>query len=125
MEQTIAFPKIFNVTTGKVNLASGRESINDSLYLLLNSMNPELLGDPMYGSNILELSFDYEGPLLEQLLKSKICTAVKLYERRIDLTEENINLIYNEDTVIIQMDYYIKAEGVYNTFSLAMQTAEV
>ena len=85
MEQTIAFPKIFNTTTGKVNLESGSTSINDCLYILLNSMSPELLGDPMYGSNILELSFEYEGTLLEELLRSKILNAISLYERRISL----------------------------------------
>ena len=123
-EKTIAFPKIFNTTTGKVNLASGSESINDCLYLLLNSMSPELLGDPMYGSNILELSFEYEGKLLEELIRSKILNAVTLYEPRISLTSEDINFYYDDETITIEMRYYIKAEGVFTTFALAMQNAQ-
>lgn len=121
MEQTIAFPKIFNTTTGKVNLESGSTSINDCLYILLNSMSPELLGDPMYGSNILELSFEYEGTLLEELLRSKILNAISLYERRISLTAEDINFYYDAETITIELRYYIKAEGSFTTFSLAMQ----
>lgn len=120
MEQTIAFPKIFNTTTGKVNLASGTESINDCLYILLNSMSPELRGDPMYGSNILELSFEYEGPLLEELLRSKILDAIEKYERRILVTAEDITFKYNEETITIELKYFVKAEGVYKQFSLAM-----
>lgn len=124
MEKTIAFPKIFNATTGKVNLESGTKSINDCLYLLLNSMSPEMLGDPMYGSGLLELTFNYQGTLLEELVKSKILNAVSKYERRIEMSENDIQLIYDGDTVIIQLDYYIKAEGTTSTFSLAMQRTE-
>jgi len=124
MERTISFPKIFNATTGKVNLESGVASINDCLYLLLNSMNTEMLGDPMYGSGLLELTFTYQGTLLEELIRSKICNAVRLYERRIEISEDDIQLIYDEDTVIIQMSYYVKAEGTTSTFSLAMQRTE-
>lgn len=120
MEKTIAFPKIFNTTTGKVNVVSGTESINDCLYILLNSMSPELLGDPEYGSNILELSFEYEGALLEELLRSKILNAITKYEHRIDVTSEDINFHYDEETITIELNYYVRAEGVYKTFSLAM-----
>lgn len=124
MEYTIGFPKIFNTSTGKVNVVSGTDSINDCLYILLNSMSPELLGDPMYGSNILELSFEYEGPILEELLRSKILNAVTKYETRISLTSDDINFSYDEETITIEMNYFVKAEGVYKKFALAMQNEQ-
>ena len=120
MNQTISFPNIFNVTTGKVNLESGKKSIDRCLYLLLNSTTPELLGDPMFGSDVIEHVFDYEGALLEEMVRSKILNAVNLYERRIEMNSEDITFTYEEESVIINMRYYIKAEGVYSTFSLAM-----
>lgn len=121
-EQTLSFPNIFNVITGKTNLDTGKESINRCLYLLLNSMTPELLGDPIFGSDLLEHIFDYEGTLLEEMVKSKILKAVNLYETRISLTAEDITLTYEEKSVLITMNYYIKAEGVRSSFTLAMLT---
>ena len=124
MEQTIGFPNIFNVTTGKVNLESGVTSINRCLYLLLNSTTPELLGDPMFGSDIIEHIFDYEGSVLEEMIRSKILNAVNLYERRIELNSEDITFTYEDKSVIINMRYFVKAEGIYSTFSLAMLGGE-
>lgn len=124
MEQTIGFPNIFNVTTGKVNLESGVTSINRCLYLLLNSTTPELLGDPMFGSDIIEHVFDYEGSVLEEMIRSKILNAVNLYERRIELNSEDITFTYEDKSVIINMRYFVKAEGIYSTFSLAMLGGE-
>ena len=120
MEKTIGFPNIFNVTTGKVNLDSGKESIDKCLYLLLNSMTPELLGDPLFGSDIIEHVFDYEGAMLEEMLRSKILNAINLYERRISVTAEDITFEYEDKSVIINLSYFIEAEGVRSTFSLAM-----
>lgn len=120
MNQTISFPNIFNITTGKVNLESGKQSIDRCLYLLLNSATPELLGDPIFGSDIVEHVFDYEGALLEEMIRSKILNAVNLYEKRIEMNSEDITFTYEDDSVVINMRYYIKAEGIYSTFSLAM-----
>ena len=124
VEQTISFPKIFNTVTGKVNLSSGTESINDCLYLLLNSMKNEMLGDPLYGSDVLGLTFEYEGAILEELLRSKILSSIKLYETRITVNEGDINFSYDEHTIIIELRYYVKSEGEYRTFSLAMQNGQ-
>lgn len=85
-------------------------------------MTPELLGDPIFGSDLLEHIFDYEGTLLEEMVKSKILKAVNLYETRISLTAEDITLTYEEKSVLITMNYYIKAEGVRSSFTLAMLT---
>lgn len=120
VEKTISFPKIFNLATGKTNLSSGRQSINECLYVLLNSMAMEFLGDPMYGSNILENTFDVENALLYEILRSKILNAVSLYEPRIEMTEESIEFKTNEHEVIMKMTYFVKAEGTYATFAMAL-----
>ena len=121
-EKTLSFPNIFNVTTGKTNLDTGKQSIDRCLYLLLNSMTPELLGDPIFGSDIIEHVFDYEGSLLEEMIRSKILNAVNLYEPRISVTAEDITLTYEDKSVLITMEYIIKAEGTKSSFTLAMIT---
>ena len=83
-------------------------------------MTPELLGDPLFGSDIIEHVFDYEGSMLEEMIRSKILNAVNLYEKRISVTAEDITFEYEDKSVIINLSYFIEAEGVRSTFSLAM-----
>lgn len=120
IERTISFPKIFNLATGKTNLSSSRQSINECLYILLNSMVMEFLGDPMYGANILENTFDVESTILYEILKSKILNAVSLYEPRISMTESDIEFETRNHEVILKITYYIKAEGTYATLATAL-----
>jgi phage baseplate assembly protein W len=58
------------------------------------------------------------------MIRSKILNAVNLYERRIELNSEDITFTYEDKSVIINMRYFVKAEGIYSTFSLAMLGGE-
>lgn len=122
MENTIAFPVIFNRNNGKTTLVSGNESIKDCLYLLMNSMYAELLGDPMYGANILESSFELKGVALYETLRSKILKAVTLYEPRVTLDAEGVTFTEDGPMIIITLRYYVKQTGTYDNTSLALQT---
>lgn len=122
MEQTISFPKIFNRNSGKTNLSSGPESVRECLYLLLNSMPYELLGDPMYGSGILESAFECKGNILYETLRSRILESVALYEPRVTLDSDGVTFTEEGSTIIINLRYYIKQEGTYDNTTLVLET---
>lgn len=122
MEKTIAFPKIFNRNSGKTNLVSGSESVTDCLYLLLNSMYAELLGDPVFGADILESAFELKGMALQETLRSKILKAVTLYEPRVTLNSDGITFTENNEEIIITLRYYVKQTGTYDNTTLVLQT---
>jgi phage baseplate assembly protein W len=124
IERTISFPDIFNLTNGKTNMSTGNVSIQECLYLLINSMHPELLGDPLYGSNILENAYDYNGKLLQELVKSKISTAIAQYESRVTISLNDIEVISDDNSVIINLRYYIKSTGTYDTLSMILNLEE-
>jgi phage baseplate assembly protein W len=124
IERTISFPDIFNLTNGKTNMSTGNVSIQECLYLLINSMHPELLGDPLYGSNILENAYDYNGKLLQELVKSKISTAIAQYEPRVTISLNDIEVISDDNSVIINLRYYIKSTGTYDTLSMILNLEE-
>lgn len=120
MVNTISFPNIFNQTSGKCNCSSGHESINECLYLLLNSSSREMFGDPGFGANILEESYSHNNEILNEILKNKIVSAIMTYEKRISVTREDIFIENKDNSVVITIRYYIKDEGEYNTYTLSM-----
>ena len=117
---TIRFPDIFNKVTGKCSVVTGPESINKCLFLLINSTVGELIGDPSYGANILENVYDHNNVILNQVLKDKIASAIKMYEPRITVNDWDISVKNNMNTATITVSYYIKEEGKYDTYTLSM-----
>lgn len=122
MEKTISFPTIFNKNSGKTQLVSNPESVKECLYLLLNSMHFELLGDPVYGADILESAFEYKGVALYETLRSKILKAITMYEPRVTVNSSDITFTEEESLIIINVRYYVKAEGTYDNTTLALET---
>ncbi len=117
---TMRFPDIFNKVTGKCSVVSGKDSINQCLFLLINSTVGELIGDPSYGANILENVYDHNNAILNQVLKDKIASAIKMYEPRVTVNEWDISVENNMNTATITVSYYIKEEGKYDTYTLSM-----
>lgn len=117
---TLKFPEIFNKVTGKCSVVTSKESIDQCLYLLINSTIGELIGDPSYGANILENVYDHNNAILNQILKDKIASAIKMYEPRVSVSDGDISVENNMNTATITVSYYIKEEGKYDTYTLSM-----
>ena len=57
---TISFPRIFNPITGKTNLVTDEDSINNCLDLLFSTTVGELFGDPQFGCDLVSLFYEYQ-----------------------------------------------------------------
>lgn len=117
---TINFPRIFNVSTGKTQLASGTTSINQCLGLLLTSSKQELYGDPMFGSNLMKYIFEPNDVILRELVVTDIIETINLYEKRITVSENDIYIESDGSSVNITIDYYINESDEYGTLELAL-----
>lgn len=58
MAQTIAFPNMFSSDSNTVQLLTGKEAVKTAMRSALLSRQNELLGDPAFGSQILNYVFD-------------------------------------------------------------------
>lgn len=123
-EKTISFPIIFNHNNGKTNTSKSSKSINECLFLLINATKNEMLGDPNYGADLMSNAFDFSGNILEEILRNKILTSISLYEKRIEVSNNDITFETNDNIIIISINYFIIQEGVYGTYSLAMLKGE-
>lgn len=107
----IKFPYIFSLATGKTQLVDEDASIRQSISLILLTNKGELLGDPNYGSRIRELVYDYNNDSMPELVISDILANVLVYEKRINMTAEDIHVTYEDTKVYISISYTIKKTG--------------
>lgn len=121
---TITFPQTFGISSKKVELVSAHTSIEQCLSLLLTSAKGELLGDPDYGTHLLEYIYNYTDNVLFELIRSDIVDAVRMYEPRIYLETSDIDIIDDNTTVKITLNYYMRDEGEFNSFTLAVEREE-
>ena len=82
-QKTFSFPQIINRVSKKIDLSDNVQSINECLGILLRTRPGELLGDPDYGCYLIDRVFQYQGIIVDELIKEDILTAVEKYEPRI------------------------------------------
>ena len=82
------------------------------------------MGDPLWGCNLINRVFQYQGAIIEPLIREDILQAVSKYEPRIYMTESDIQLINNGTTLQIYITYTIKETGEINEYNLEITTKD-
>ncbi len=105
-----AFPPEFDRKKKKVKMVTGREDIEQSLGILLETVKGERVMHPHYGSNLEGMVFESLDQSLKTYLAHSIETAILYHEPRIEplRIELNENKIY-EGKLLIEIEYRIKA----------------
>lgn len=117
-QRTFSFPQIINRISGKIELSSNTQSINECLGILLRTRPGEMLGDPDWGCYLIDRVFGYRGIVLAELLKEDILDAVQKYEPRITMTTDDITIVNNVNNVEIYLQYTIKETGEINNYNM-------
>ena len=97
---------------------------NDSYKAIANSIDNiifttkgEKVGDPLFGTNIKRLLFSPMDRITEQLLRSDILDAVKMYEPRAIIDDVIITPYYEENLYQIQILYrLIKSPNIQDAY---------
>lgn len=117
-QKTFSFPQIINRISGKIELSSDVQSINECLGILLRTRPGEMLGDPDWGCYLIDRVFGYRGVVLAELIKEDILDAVQKYEPRITMTTDDIVIVNNINSVEIYLQYTIKETGEINNYNM-------
>lgn len=119
-QTTFSFPQVINRISGKIELSSNTKSINECLGILLRTRPGEMLGDPDWGCNLIERVFQFQGVIVEELIKEDILNAVEKYEPRIIMTANDIIIENNINEIDIYLQYYIKETGEVNEYNMCI-----
>ena len=70
------------------------------------------------GCGLIDRIFDYNGIIIEQIIKEDIINAVTKYEPRIIMRYNDIVIVQDTQTVNIYINYIIKETGEINEFNI-------
>ena len=101
------FPPTFRKTDTKLEMASGRDDIEQSLEILLSTRVGERIMQPKYGCNLDRLIFEPLDSTLISYVKELIETAILYFEPRIIVNDILIETIHTEGKLEITIDYTI------------------
>jgi phage baseplate assembly protein W len=110
-----AFPPTFRKASSSVEMASGKQEIEESLHILFTTHVGERILNHKYGCNLDDLLFEPLNTTLETYVKDLIQTAILYFEPRIILHKIELQPVYNEGKIEIMLEYTIA--GTNNRFN--------
>jgi phage baseplate assembly protein W len=103
------FPPTFNEYSNTVEMVSDKESIKESLYVLLTTTPGERLMVLDYGCDLNVLAFKKLDLNLTTFIQNNIKSAIIRWEKRIDVTNVKVSQIEDDNGIIkIDIEYIIK-----------------
>lgn len=107
----IAFPLTFAQSRNDqvLTLASGIDSIHQSIKLILDTRRGERYNNPEFGSDVQTLVFEPNDIILKDLLYYSTVTALQRWERRITITNVSfLDSSMNTDVTAEQQEHVIR-----------------
>ena len=99
-----SFPPAFSEVKKGTEMVSGKQDIDQSLYILLSTSKGENLLNPEYGCNLKDLMFESDTTTLQATIKNLVRQSILFFEPRIVLekviVEENPNVLGRIDILI-------------------------
>lgn len=76
---TIAFPQMFNISTGQTQIATGKDSVQQQIKCSLLTNINEMFGDPPFGSELKTHLFRINNKFYEEKARQCIQECVRKY----------------------------------------------
>jgi phage baseplate assembly protein W len=102
-----SFPPTFNNVSGEVLMAEGKEDIDESLYILLNTAFGERVMLSKYGCDLRKFLFEPLNTNMQAYIEKIVTEAILYYEPRI--TASSITLSVTGGLLEIDIVYVIKS----------------
>ena len=117
---TIQFTK--NPNTGDLALKSGSNAVKEALKNLILTKKFERPFQPGIGSNIMDLLFEPNDVITEQLIADEIRTTVENYERRAEILDVIVNSDRDGSGYRIKIIFSVANESEPVTFTTFLES---
>lgn len=106
------FPPQINPTTGRFTCVSGRESIKESVYLILMTQKTERFMRPEFGSSVMGYVFAQTDATMLNLIAHEIAGDIMRNEPRVEQVNVNMDQDSKPGCLFINVDYTVRGENV-------------
>ena len=113
---------IQNHNTGDVTLKSGSNAVKEALKNLILTKKFERPFQPGIGSNIMDLLFEPNDVITEQLIADEIRTTVENYERRAEILDVIVNSDRDGSGYRIKIIFSVANESEPVTFTTFLES---
>lgn len=120
MISMISFPRMFNPSSGKVGQVTDDAASRQAMKSICLVNIGELLGDPMFGSNVKSLIFELKNDFFITVARNAIAEAINNYVSSVEVVNTDISFEnYDNSTRIkIVVNYRSKLTGDTNMLSM-------
>ncbi|MBE5913397.1 MAG: hypothetical protein E7274_05005 [Pseudobutyrivibrio ruminis] len=114
--QSMKFPPQVDPATGRFVVSSGRDSVKESLYLILMTSVGERLMNPSFGTRIMNYAFMDTSLTMLNIFTSELKNTILEQETRISDVDINVDANSKEGALIININYYLVDSNFMDNF---------
>lgn len=106
------FPPQINPTTGRFTCVSGKESIRESVYLILMTQRTERFMRPEFGSNVMSYVFAQTDDTMLNLMAHEIAADIMRSEPRVEQVNVSMDQNSKQGCLFVNIDYIVRGENI-------------
>jgi uncharacterized protein len=106
------FPPQINPTTGRFTCVSGKESIKESVYLILMTQRTERFMRPEFGSSVMSYVFAQTDDTMLNLMAHEIAADIMRNEPRVEQVNVSMDQNSKPGCLFVNIDYVVRGENV-------------
>ena len=106
------FPPQINPTTGRFTCVSGKESIKESVYLILMTQRTERFMRPEFGSSVMSYVFAQTDDTMLNLMAHEIAADIMRDEPRVEQVNVSMDQNSKPGCLFVNIDYVVRGETV-------------
>lgn len=106
------FPPQVNPTTGRFACVSGKESVRESVYLILMTQRTERFMRPEFGSNVMSYVFAQTDNTMLNLMANEIASDIMRGEPRVEQVNVTMDQNSKPGCLFVNIDYAVRGSNV-------------
>ncbi len=114
--QSMKFPPQVDPATGRFVVSSGRDSVRESLYLILMTSVGERLMNPNFGTKMMSYTFMDTSLTMLNIFTSELKNTILEQESRISNLDIDVDANSKEGALIININYYLVDSDFMDNF---------
>lgn len=109
---------MFDISSGKMLIATDELSARQCLKNVLLTSFGELMGDYEFGCQLKSMIFELQSDLVRNLLAEIIATTAEKFVPQLTVNPAEVNITQNQNTVRIVINYSMNTTGKTNWLTL-------